>query len=43
MQIIVCRRGLPRSGLHLAYVALDGIKVVLLPVLGVVLVTGIAS
>ena len=33
----------PRSRLHLAYVALDGIKVVLLPVLGVVLVTGAAS
>jgi hypothetical protein len=32
-----------RSRLHLAYVALDGIKVVLLPVLGVVLVSGIAS
>ena len=32
-----------RSRLHLAYVALDGIKVVLLPVLGVVLVTGTAS
>jgi hypothetical protein len=32
-----------RSRLHLAYVALDGIKVVLLPVLGVVLVTGAAS
>ena len=33
----------PRSRLHLVYVALDGIKVVLLPVLGVVLVAGTAS
>jgi hypothetical protein len=32
-----------RSGLHLAYVASDGVKVVLLPALGVVLLAGIAS
>jgi hypothetical protein len=32
----------PHSRLHLAYVALDGIKVVLLPIVGVVLVAGIA-
>lgn len=33
----------PRSRLHLAYVALDAIKVALLSVVGVVLVAGIAS
>ncbi|MFC4945153.1 hypothetical protein ACFPFQ_16885 [Pseudonocardia sp. GCM10023141] len=33
----------PRSRLHLAYVALDVIKVVLLPVLGALLVAGITS
>ncbi len=42
-RIILSGGSLPRSRLHLAYVALDGIKVVLLPVLGVVLVTGAAS
>jgi hypothetical protein len=41
--LILSGGNLPRSRLHLAYVALDGIKVVLLPVLGVVLVTGAAS
>lgn len=34
---------LSRSCLHLAYVALEGMKVVLLSVVGVVLVAGIAS
>ena len=33
----------PRSRLHLAYVALEGVKVVLLPVLGVVLVARVSS
>jgi len=33
----------PRSRLHLAYVALDAVKVGLLAILGVVLVVGIAS
>ena len=42
-RLILSGGSLPRSRLHLAYVALDGIKVVLLPVLGVVLVTGAAS
>jgi hypothetical protein len=42
-RIILAGGSPPRSRLHLAYVALDGIKVVLLPVLGVVLVSGIAS
>jgi hypothetical protein len=42
-RLILSGGNLPRSRLHLAYVALDGIKVVLLPVLGVVLVTGAAS
>jgi hypothetical protein len=42
-RFILSGGNLPRSRLHLAYVALDGIKVVLLPVLGVVLVTGAAS
>jgi hypothetical protein len=42
-RFILSGGNLPRSRLHLAYVALDGIKVVLLPVLGVVLDTGAAS
>jgi hypothetical protein len=42
-RLIVTGENLPRSRLHLAYVALEGIKVVLLPVVGVVLVVGIAS
>ena len=42
-RLILAGGSAPRSRLHLAYVALDGIKVVLLPVLGVVLVSGIAS
>jgi hypothetical protein len=42
-RLILAGRSLRRSRLHLAYGALDGIKVVLLPVLGVVLVTGTAS
>jgi hypothetical protein len=42
-RLILAGVSAPRSRLHLAYVALDGIKVVLLPVLGIVLVTGTAS
>jgi hypothetical protein len=42
-RLIVTGENLPRSRLHLAYVALEGIKVVLLPVAGVVLVVGTAS
>jgi hypothetical protein len=42
-RIVLAGGSPPRSRLHLAYVALDGVKVVLLPVLGVVLVAGIAS
>lgn len=41
--LVVAGENLPRSHLHLAYVALDAIKVVLLSVVGVVLVAGIAS
>jgi hypothetical protein len=40
---VVAGENLPGSRLHLAYVALEGIKVVLLSVVGVVLVAGIAS
>jgi hypothetical protein len=42
-RLVVAGENLPRSRLHLAYIALEGIKVVLLPVVGVVLVVGIAS
>ena len=42
-RIVVARGTPPRSRLHLAYVALDALKVVTLPVLGSVLVIGIAS
>jgi hypothetical protein len=42
-RLVVAGENLPRSRLHLAYVALGGIKVVLLPVVGVALVAGIAS
>jgi hypothetical protein len=41
-RLVVAGENLPRSRLHLAYVALDGAKVVLLPVVGVALVAGIA-
>ena len=41
--LVVAGESPPRSRLHLAYVALDGIKVVLLSIVGVVLVAGIAS
>jgi hypothetical protein len=42
-RLVVTGESPPRSRLHLAYVALDGIKVVLLSIVGVVLVAGIAS
>ena len=42
-RIVVAGGTPPRSRLHLAYVALDALKVVTLPVLGSVLVIGIAS
>jgi hypothetical protein len=42
-RLVVAGESPPRSRLHLAYVALDGIKVVLLSVVGVVLVAGIGS
>jgi hypothetical protein len=42
-RLVVAGENLPRSRLHLAYVPLEGIKVVLLPVVGVVLVAGTAS
>ena len=41
-RLVVAGESPPRSHLHLVYVALDGFKVVLLPILGVVLVAGIA-
>jgi hypothetical protein len=41
-RLVVDGESPPRSHMHLAYVALDGIKAVLLPILGVVLVGGIA-
>ena len=41
-RIVVARGTPPRSRLHLAYVALDALKVVTLPVLGSVLVIEIA-
>ena len=43
MRVSVAGESPPRSRLHLAYVALEGIKVVLLSIVGVVLVAGIAS
>jgi hypothetical protein len=42
-RLVVASESLPRARLHLAYVALDAAKVVLLPVVGVALVAGIAS
>lgn len=42
-RLIVAGGSQPRSRLHLAYIALDAVKVVLLPVLGVVLLIRIAS
>lgn len=39
-RLVVAGESPPRSHLHLAYVALEGIKVVLLLILGVVLVSG---
>jgi hypothetical protein len=42
-RLVVARESPPRSRLYLAYVALEGIKVVLLSIVGVVLVAGIAS
>lgn len=42
-RLVLAGENLPRSRLHLAYVALEGTKVVLLPIVGVVLVAGIAS
>jgi hypothetical protein len=42
-RLVVAGESPPCSRLHLAYVALDGIKVVLLSIVGVVLVAGIAS
>jgi hypothetical protein len=42
-RLVVTGENLPRSHLHLAFIALEGIKVVLLPVAGVVLVAGIGS
>jgi hypothetical protein len=41
--LVVTGESPPRSRLHLAYVALEGLKVVLLSLVGVVLVAGIAS
>jgi hypothetical protein len=43
VRLVLAGESPPRSRLHLAYVALEGIKVVLLPIVGVVLVAGIAS
>jgi hypothetical protein len=42
-RMVVAGQCPPRSRLHLAYVALDGIKVVVLSIVGIVLVAGIAS
>jgi hypothetical protein len=42
-RLVAAGENLPRSRLHLAYVALEGIKVVLLSVVEVVLVAGITS
>jgi hypothetical protein len=42
-RLVVAGESPPRSRLHLAYVALDGIKVVLLSIVGVVLAAGIAA
>jgi hypothetical protein len=42
-RLVLAGQNLPRSRLHLTYVALEGTKVVLLPIVGVVLVAGIAS
>lgn len=42
-RFIVAGGSPPRSRLHLVYIAFEGVKVVLLPVLGVVLLVGISS
>lgn len=42
-RFIVAGGSPPRSRLHVVYIAFEGVKVVLLPVLGVVLLVGISS
>lgn len=42
-RFIVAGGSPPRSRLHVVYIAFEGVKVVLLPVLGVVLLIGVSS